>query len=158
MAVQLISYFPKSTPSEIIQYPDKRLRRVCEKVTKFDDELKKIAEDLAAVLRKVDKPFIPWYGMAANQIGYNKRVIAVKKSYRNYTVMVNPEVIERRSNRYSISACFSLKGIYLLKRYFWQKVKYQDIQGNYHEEVIKGGHSSVLQQEIEHLDGRLIND
>ena len=158
MAIQILPYIPKNTPPEIIQYPDKRLRETCKKVTNFDQELEKIAHDLISVLKKVDIPFMPWYGMAANQIGYDKRVIAIKRSYHKYTIMVNPEIIEKKWNIYSISSCFSLKGMYLLKRQFWQKVRYQDLKGNHHEDIFKGGYSTVLQQEIDHIDGKLVCD
>ena len=158
MSLQIFPYFPKKATLEIIQYPDKTLRQICKKVTKFDEEARMIAENLTTVLKKVDLPFIPWYGMAANQIGFDKRIIAIKKSYHQYTVMINPEILEMKWNIYSLSACFSLKGMYLLKRYFWQKVRYQDLQGNYHEEIVKGGRSSVLQQEIDHINGRLVCD
>lgn len=158
MLLKILPYLHKNTPPEIIQYPDKRLRQVCRKITKFDKELEKIAQDLMTVLRKVDLPFMPWYGMAANQIGYDQRVIALKKSYHNYVIMVNPEIAESKWHICSISSCFSLKGMYLLKRYFWHRVKYQDLKGNYHEEIVKGGRASVLQQEVEHIDGKLVCD
>lgn len=158
MSVQILPYFRKNSPSEIVQFPDKRLRETCKKVTEFNKETEKIAQDLIAVMKKVDLLFIPWLGMAANQIGYDKRVIALKKSWHNYIIMVNPEILERKNSFYSLSGCYSLKGLYLLKRYFWQKVKYQDLNGRYHEEVFKGGHSSVLQQEIDHINGKLVCD
>lgn len=158
MALQIIPYFPKNTPAEIIQHPDKRLRQTCKEVTEFDKKIEKIAKDLISVLKKVDLSFMPWYGMAANQIGYDKRVIALKRAYHKYIIMVNPEILDRKWNFYSISGCFSLKGMYLLKRFFWQKVRYQDLHGKYHEEVFKGGYSSVLQQEIDHINGRLVCD
>lgn len=158
MSIQILPYFPKNTPSEIVQFPDNRLREACKKVTDFEEETEKIAQDLIAVLKKVDLLFIPWFGMTANQIGYDKRIIAIKRSYHKYTIMVNPEIIERKWNLFSISSCFSLKGMYLLKRYFWQKVRYQDLEGKQHEEIFRGGHSSVLQQEIDHINGKLICD
>ena len=152
MSVQILPYFPKHTPMEIIEFPDKRLRQRCKEITKFDGEVEKIAQDLITILKKVDLPFVPWLGMAVNQIGYDKRIIALKKKYHEYTIMVNPQIVERKRNLYSVSSCYSLKGVYFLKRFFLQKVKYQDLKGNYHEEIVKGGLSSVLQQEIDHIN------
>lgn len=158
MPLQIISDLHIQKPAEILQHPNKNLRKVCSKVAKFDDETKKIARDLIAVLKEVDSRSRPWLGMAANQIGYDKRVIAIKNGLQDYTVMVNPELLERKWSFYTVSACFSLKGLYLLKRFFWHRVRYQDTDGNYHEVVIKGGKSTVFQQEIEHIEGKLISD
>lgn len=139
--------------------PNPILHKKSSRVTDFS-EAKKIAKELIEVTKQVETPFSIWLGMAAPQIGYNKRVIIIRKSYGNFQVMVNPEILERKWT-FPIpypSRCFSLPGIYLIRDYYWTKVRYQDLEKKTHIEVLKGGKASVLQQEINHLDGILLKD
>lgn len=143
--------------SFIVQDPDKRLHTPCIKVTNFR-AAKEIADKLIEVTKEVDGHLKPWLGMAAPQVGYNKRVIILKKLFENYEVMINPEIIEKRWNIPTFSRCFSVEGIYIIRAYYWIKVKYQDLQGYYHTEVISGGKAATLQQETDHINGILISD
>ena len=117
--------------NDILQSPDKRLHAVSTKVINFD-EAKKIAQQLIDVTRGVDKPFNFWLGMAAPQVGYDKRIVILRKSYQNYTVMVNPEIVDKKWFLPSVERCYSLKGMgrFLLKRYFWLRIKYQDLDSS----------------------------
>lgn len=143
----------------ILQEPSPILRKKSARVTNFS-EAKKIASELIEVTKTVDGRFKPWLGMAAPQIGYSKRVVIIRKSYRNYQVMINPEIIKRKwkSPIPLPSRCFSLPGFYLIRDCFWVKVRYQDLECKTHTETFKGGKASVLQQEINHLDGILLSD
>ena len=145
--------------NDILQSPDKRLHAVSTKVINFD-EAKKIAQQLIDVTRGVDKPFNFWLGMAAPQVGYDKRIVILRKSYQNYTVMVNPEIVDKKWFLPSVERCYSLKGMgrFLLKRYFWLRIKYQDLEGKYHEGNIVGLRAYTMQQEMDHINGVLISD
>lgn len=150
----------RKTSNKILQEPDNRLRIVSEYVKRFDGQVKKISGELFDVLKEVDQPINLWLGMAAPQIGYDKRIVALKKAYKNYTLMINPEILEKKWFLPSIERCFSLrdKGWYLLKRYFFLKIKYQDLLGKYHYETLVGHRACAMQQEIDHLNGKLICD
>ena len=141
----------------IVREPDKRLHQVCKNVISLK-EAKAIAEKLIEVTEKVDGIFKPWLGMAAPQVGFDKRVIVLKKSQGDYTVMVNPEIVEQKYTLPIFSRCFSLNGIYIIKSPYWIKIKYQDLNGKYHQEIIKGGKAATLFQEISHINGILISD
>lgn len=157
MAFQIIADFKK--PKEgIIQYPNKILRLRSKRVTKIDENTRKIAKKLIEILRKVDKFWKPWLGMAAPQIGYNKSIVAIKESYRNYTIMINPEIMKQKWLLPIIASCFSLKGLYLTKYHYWFKIRYRDLDGKYHTSVLIGGKAAVIRQEIDHLNGKLICD
>lgn len=158
MSVNLLPIFSRYSPQEIIKLPDKRLRKSCKQVKTFKIKTREIVRKLIQITKKVDSRFNPFLGMAAPQIGYNQQIILIKKKYKNYLILVNPKVIEKKWHLVSLSTCYSLKGLYLLKRYFWYKLSYQDIRGNFHQTIIKGGIASVLQQELEHLQGKLICD
>ena len=151
--------WPRSIPPEIIQEPNKILTSISEEVTTFDEQTKQIAEELKTVIVKADfRGHIFGLGLAAPQLGYNQRIIALKSSYGNYQIMVNPKIVEQKWHLPWTEKCLSLEGRYFLKRYFWIKVQYQDIEGNDFEETVIGPRAAVLQQEIDHIDGVLISD
>lgn len=157
MAFQIIPNFRKPH-KKIVQHPDKRLRQVSSKVTTIDSSILQISNKLIEVLKEIDKPFSPWLGMAATQIGYNKRIIAIKRGFHNYLLMVNPEVLDQKWILPAISGCYSLKGLYLIKSPYWSKVKYMDLNGKYHEKIFQVGLAMLMKQEIDHINGKLICD
>lgn len=157
LAILYIGYItiPRHIPDKIVQLPDPRLRERSDEVINFDNTAKEISNELTDVMREVDVyGSIFGLGMSAPQIGYNQRIIAIKESYGNYKTMINPEIIEKRWRLPWLEACYSLNGMHFTKRYFWTKVRYQDINGNYHEEYAP----KIVQQEIDHLNGVLITD
>lgn len=143
--------------NSIIQDPDQRLYKVCDEVNNFH-EASKIVKELSEVIEKVDTPWKLWLGMAAPQIGYNKRILTLKKTFKNYIFMINPEILEQKWLLPVITRCYSLKGFYLSKYHFYFKVRYQDLEGKLHEEIIQGGKAAALQQEIDHLNGILVSE
>lgn len=157
MAILLIPKYRKPNKN-IIQEPDLRLRKVSQKVENIDDKTYQITSELINTLKKIDKPFLFWLGMAAPQIGYKQRIIAVKRFYNNYLVMINPEIVEQKFLLPTLSACYSLKGLYLIKSHYWLKVKYQTLTSKFHTDQFWGGQAILLQQEIDHLNGKLICD
>lgn len=156
--MRVLSHFPRRTLPEILQLPDKRLREVSKTIDPTSKEAKRIAQALLSVLRKLDSRFRPFLGMAAPQLGYNKRIVALKMSYGTYEIMVNPEVIKERFFFPVPSACFSVEGVYIIKASLMMKVRYQDLQAITYTKVLFGGKATVMQQEIDHLNGKLVCD
>lgn len=157
MAITLIANYKHSTPG-IVQAPDPVLRTKSKPVAKIDASAKQVAKELLGILKRVDRRSSPWLGMAAPQLGYSTRIIAVKEHFHSYIVMINPKVQEQRFWLPAISACLSLKGLYLTKRPYWLKVAYRDLQGFEQTRAFYGGKATVLQQEIDHINGKLICD
>lgn len=158
MTIKLISNYHPKPHKGILQEPHSLLRMVSKPEGTIDKSVKVIAEELIKTLKRVDKPYNPWLGMSAPQIGYSRRIIAIKGRSNTYLVMVNPKVINKRFHLPALSGCFSLKGLYLIKRYYLLRVKYQNLSSKEHIRSFFGGSAVVLQQEIEHLDGKLICD
>ena len=155
----LLSKIQRQKELHIVQAPDPLLSSVSEEVVQIDQEAQDIAAELKDILQELDHPLkIFGLGMAAPQLGYNKRIIGVKKSYGEYLIMMNPEVIEQKWSVPMVSTCYSLKGIHVLPRNLWMKVRYQDRSGESQEEVFKWGKATVLQQEIDHINGILLSD
>ena len=57
-----------------------------------------------------------------------------------------------------LETCYSLnrKETYLVKRYLWAKVKYQDMNGIWHQKILRG--PSAIYQEIDHINGIMVSD
>ena len=157
MSIQIIPNYRKPF-KEILQEPDERLRKVRKQVGKIDDTVVEVASQLINILKKVDKPYNPWLGMAAPQLGINLRVIVIKKGSNKHQVMINPEFIEQKLFLPTISGCYSLRGLYLFNSPYWVKVNYLDLKGKNQIETFFGGRAILLKQEIDHLNGRLVCD
>ena len=142
---------------EIIKEPNSLLHQKCETVVNFD-EAKEIANELLVVIKSVSKWWNRWLGFAANQIGYSKRIIVLRKSKNEYEILVNPILIEKMFPFPFIETCYSfdVKKYYLVKRYFWTKVKYQNLAGSSCEKILKG--PSAIFQEIDHINGIMVSE
>lgn len=151
--------WPRPVPAEILQEPNTILTSASNEIATFDEQTKQISEELKTVIKKADfRGHIFGLGLAAPQLGYSQRIIALKSSYDSYQIMVNPKIVEQKWQLPWTEKCLSLNGRHFLKRFFWIKVQYQDIEGNDFEETIIGPKAAVLQQEIDHLNGVLISD
>jgi len=157
MSLQIIANYRKPYKG-ILQDPDPRLRKVSEKVNTVDKHVHKIVGMLISILKELDKSHLLWLGISAPQIGHNLRIIVIKKAYRDYQVIVNPEIIKQKWFLPAISGCYSLKGFYLIKSPYWSKVKFMDLNGKIHTETFIGGTAVLLKQELDHINGRLISD
>lgn len=143
---------------EIVKAPSKLLLQKCKPVTNFD-EAEQIADELLLVVKARSKRWNRWLGFAANQIGYSKRIIALREGNNEFEILVNQEMVEKRLPFPYLEKCHSLpslKEIYLVKRYLWAKVKYRDLGGAWHEKYLRG--PSAIYQEIDHIDGILVSD
>lgn len=141
---------------KILQEPHVLLHRRCTTVRNFK-EAKKITKELLSVIKSASKWWNCWLGFAANQIGYSKRIIALRTGKNDYEILVNPIFIEKRFPCPYIETCYSLalKEYYLVRRYLWAKVKYQDLRGVWREKVLRG--PSAIYQEIDHCDGIMVS-
>lgn len=98
-------------------------------------------------------------GLAAPQVGVNKRVILVKL-WREEYVLINPRLTSAsREKEMGEEGCLSLPGVFLnLERSKKVRVKAQDQNGKKIKIKAKGLLARVLQHEIDHLEGILIKD
>ncbi len=139
------------------------LRTVCDEITDFWPELKQLSQDMQQLMRV-------YYGtwLAAPQIGHTIQIIATiqrkskgKKMIEiGETVLVNPQII-KESDKYikSEESCLSIpdySGIVQRKKSI--TVSYQDIHGQRKEREFHGYNGTVIQHEIDHLNGILFID
>ncbi|MBP6921135.1 peptide deformylase [Candidatus Gracilibacteria bacterium] len=105
-------------------------------------------------------------GLAAPQVGINKRIIVVglqnKRDDDTYSivVMINPE-IKQKSPQTDIDeeGCLSLPGLLgKVERSTGIELEWIDIKGRKMKKTITGYGARVVQHEVDHLDGVMICD
>ncbi len=140
-------------------YPDPVLRQKAEPVTEFDEELKKLARDMAETMYAE-----PGVGLAAPQVGVSKRVITVDVRDEDgkpgeLLMLANPEIVERDGEVYYEEGCLSVPGFNAeVRRSYHLVVQAQDMDGNPVEYEVEDFPAVVFQHEIDHLDGILFID
>lgn len=144
---------------KIYQYPEPVLRKETEPIKTFDEDLKKLAEDMAETM--YDAPGI---GLAAPQIGASVKLIVVDTSKdieesREYLTMANPEITAHAGSQLDEEGCLSIPELTAkVKRHKKITVSYQDVEGNSKELTTEDRFAVVLQHEIDHLNGILFID
>jgi peptide deformylase len=144
---------------DIITYPDKRLRHKAAPVKAVDDEVRQVVADMAETMYNA-----PGMGLAAVQVGINKRIIIYDISgpedNPKLEVLINPVIVETEGSQLSESeGCLSVPDYRSdVKRYERVKVEALDKDGQAVEIDTDGLHAIVLQHEIDHLDGVLFID
>ena len=112
-----------------------------------------IAKDLLETLKSHEEECV---GMAANMIGELKRIIAYHVEGQYY-VMFNPEIIEQMLPYDTEESCLSLLGgPRPCKRYNVIKVRYQNSAFDVCEGVFTGFEAQIIQHEVDHCNGVLI--
>ncbi|MCM1224718.1 MAG: peptide deformylase [Lachnospiraceae bacterium] len=132
------------------------LSRKCKTVGKKDD-VSQVIQDLKDTAAAYEKSH-DCVGLAANQIGYDKKVIICNLGHpKVWQVMINP-VIAKASNGWHMSeeGCLSLEGVRTVKRHDEVLVIYKDERGKMQQNYCSGLTADIVQHEIDHLNGRLI--
>lgn len=94
-------------------------------------------------------------GMAANMIGYKKRMIIVAMGIIDI-VMINPVILNRSQPYETEEGCLSLEGVRKTKRFRKIKVRFQDESFKAQTQEFEGWTAQVIQHECDHLDGIII--
>ena len=117
------------------------------------------AEDLAVAQDLLDTVTFhreTCVGMAANMIGVTKRVIVFADG-KDFTLMLNPEIISRSGPYEAEEGCLSLLGgPRKTTRYEKIKVRYQNLQLQTRLKTYTGWTAQIIQHEVDHCNGVLI--
>ena len=113
-----------------------------------------IAKDLIETAKHLDAgPKLSCAGLAANQLGYNLRVIVVLVN-KKYKAFINPEIVFKSGSKQSEEDCFSFPGkTTTVERATTIIVKASNLPG---ARKFKGMEAICFQHEIGHLNGELI--
>jgi peptide deformylase len=144
---------------EILILPDKRLRLVSEPVKAVDAELRALVDDMFETMYKA-----PGVGLAAIQVGVPKRIVTAdtskKEEEKQPQVFINPEIVWSSEDKSTYEeGCLSIPEYYEeVERPTQVKVKFTGLDGKAHEIEADGLLATVLQHEIDHLNGVLFID
>ncbi len=153
---------------EIITIPDPRLRLVSKPVEKVDDGVRQLLDDMLETMYAA-----PGIGLAAIQIGEPVRAVVVdtvregededearKPIQKNPIQMVNPEIlwVSKELSTYE-EGCLSIPEHYEeVERPARCRVAYLDRDGKRREIECEDLLATVIQHEVEHLNGGLFID
>ena len=137
---------------KILTDKDPVLHKVCHPVTRFDDRLADLMDDLRETLTDACG-----MGLAAPQIGILRRAVVVVISEEGDMLeLINPEIVDQRGEQDGLEGCLSVPGKWAyIKRPQWVKVRAQDRNGDWFEAEGEGMTARCFCHEIEHLDGHM---
>ena len=143
----------------IITLPDPKLRLVSRKIERIDDGLRKFIDDMIETMHDA-----PGIGLAAIQIAEPIRLLVVdvakKEEPPQPRVFINPEIVWSSEERSTYEeGCLSIPEYYAeVERPASVRARFLDRDGRPAEALAEGLLATVLQHEIDHLDGILFID
>lgn len=94
-------------------------------------------------------------GMAANMIGYQKRMMIVNDEGQ-FLILINPSLVQKQGSYQTQEGCLSLEGVRDTKRYQKIKVDYFDENMKHRIKTFTGYTAQIIQHELDHFEGILI--
>ena len=139
----------------ILTQEDPTLYKVSRPVTKFDERLHQLLDDMKETLSKQ-----AGVGLAAPQVGILRRAVIVietnvPEGEEEYMIaLVNPVIVECSGAQRGAEGCLSVPGEYgIVQRPQHVKVRAQDRNGEWFEVEGEGLTARCFCHEIDHLDG-----
>ena len=137
----------------VVQTGEPVLREKCVEVKSFNSELAALLDDLKETVRAENGA-----GLAAPQIGVNKRVVVVDVP-EGFFEMVNPVILATKGEQTGPEGCLSVKGKQgTVTRPYKVKAEYRDRNGKKHKLTAEGFFARAVCHELDHLDGILYID
>ncbi len=138
---------------KIIQVGDPVLRKKCDPVTRFDQELCTLLDDMKETLIAADGA-----GLAAPQVGVSVRAVAINVE-EGYFELINPIFVWQKGEQRGPEGCLSVRGkAGDVLRPSKVKVLFQDRKGDRYSLVARDFFARAVCHEIDHLDGILYTD
>lgn len=139
----------------IVKYPDAVLEKPTARVTVFDEELRKLTEDMFESMYAAQG-----VGLAATQIGKAIRLavidVSIGKTPEAKLVLANPEVISFEGEQREEEGCLSLPSFRgMVMRPLYVTVRAQNAAGESWEMRGENLLARAFCHEIDHLDGAL---
>ena len=139
----------------IVKFGDPILEKPGDPVTVFDEELKKLVEDMFESMYEARG-----VGLAAPQIGISKRLAVVDISFKEdpeaKLVLANPEIIHTEGKHRQPEGCLSIPEFREpVTRANKVTVRAQDVNGKWYEKTGDDLLARALLHETDHLNGKL---
>jgi peptide deformylase len=139
----------------IVKFGNPVLEKTSESVTVFDDELKKLIEDMFESMYAAHG-----VGLAAPQIGIGKRIAVIDVTFKEdpkaKLVLVNPEIIRTEGKHTQSEGCLSIPDFREnVTRPNKVTVRAQDTNGKFFEHTGEELLARAFLHETDHLNGKL---
>jgi len=139
----------------IVKYGDPVLEKPAETITEFNEELKKLAEDMFESMYAAHG-----VGLAAPQIGVSKRIAVIDVTFKEdpnaKLVLVNPDIVKKEGKQSGNEGCLSLPDFReTVSRPKKVTVRAQDLEGKWFETTGEDLLARAFMHETEHLHGKL---
>ena len=139
----------------IVKYGDPVLEKPAATVTVFDDELRKLVDDMFESMYAAHG-----VGLAAPQIGIAKRIAVIdvtfKEDPKQKIILVNPEIVHTEGRQTSSEGCLSLPEFREnVTRPMQVTARGQDLDGKTIEVTGEELLARALLHETDHLNGKL---
>ncbi len=140
---------------QVITIGDEILREKAKEVTKFDERIYKLLNNMMETLTQEDG-----VGLAAPQIGVLKRIIiAYNEESDSVIELINPEIVSYSGEIVDNEGCLSVPGrVGKVNRAKDIVVRGQNAVGEPIEINATGMFARIIQHEIDHLNGILFID
>jgi len=139
----------------IVKYGDPVLEKPAAPVEVFDDELRKLLDDMFESMYAAHG-----VGLAAPQIGISRRIAVIDVTFKEdpnaKLVLVNPEIIHTEGKQKGSEGCLSIPDFREpVTRPMRVTVKAQDATGKWYEKTGEEMLARAFMHETDHLNGRL---
>ena len=135
---------------EIVTYPDPVLSSEAQAVPRVSRRVRRLARDMLETMYAA-----PGVGLAAPQVGVQKRVIVVDVG-ENPITLINPEITAAEGAQVGLEGCLSLPDLVgEVRRAEWVVVNGLDRRGKPITVEGEGLLARALLHEVDHLDGIL---
>lgn len=142
-------------------YPDTVLRERCAPFEQVDDETRQLLKDMLETMY-----IAPGVGLAAPQVGVLRRALVMDPGFKKSEspvepyMLINPEILRSGDTmRIFEEGCLSVPEMFAeVERPASVLVRYVDIDGKQQERLFEGHAATIVQHEIDHLDGILFID
>ena len=138
----------------IVKVGDPVLTKKCRPVTKFDDSLATLLDDMFETMHDANG-----VGLAGPQVGLLRRVVVIDTGEEDIE-LVNPEIVEvSEETQTGLEGCLSLPGEWgIVTRPMRAKVRAQDRYGDWYEYEGEELLARAFLHEIDHLDGHMYTE
>jgi peptide deformylase len=139
----------------IVKFGNPVLEKPSETVAVFDEELKKLIEDMFESMYEARG-----VGLAAPQIGIGRRIAVVDVSFKEdpkaKLVLVNPVIIHTEGKHTQSEGCLSVPDFREnVTRPLKVTIRAQDVHGKFFEKTGEELLARAFQHETDHLNGKL---
>ena len=154
---------------QIVKVPNDILTTPARPIDKIDRKVLEFVEGMKKTLVGTKNP--KGVGLAAPQVGRGLRIFIAKPTPKApFSVFINPQIIwtsddktdgvprpassEKPDNKFE--GCLSIPNVWgIVQRHQSLKVTYQDEAGKKHTKTFKGFLATIIQHEVDHINGIL---